>query len=136
MTPPRSTKQRSAVRSVLAATHEFRSAQDFHTELLKRGETISLATVYRTLAMLHENEEIDQLVNDDGEARYRRCSGGHHHHLVCRNCGRAVEIEGPAPEEWAARVAAAHGYSEISHTIELSGLCPDCTRSRSFDDVG
>ena len=127
MNQPRSTKQRSAVRDVLAATHEFRSAQDLHTELRQRGETISLATVYRTLAMLHENQEIDQLVNDDGEARYRRCSGGHHHHLVCRSCGRTVEIEGPAPEEWATRVAMVHGFREISHTIELSGLCPDCS---------
>lgn len=128
MSQPRSTRQRSAVRDVLEATHEFRSAQDLHTELRQRGDTISLATVYRTLAMLHENQEIDQLVNDDGEARYRRCSGGHHHHLICRSCGQTVEIEGPAPEGWAERVGEAHGYTRILHTIELSGLCPACTQ--------
>lgn len=126
MNQTRSTKQRSAVRDALANTDEFRSAQDLHTDLHERGQTISLATVYRTLTMLHENQEIDQLVGDDGEARYRRCSVGHHHHLVCRSCGRTVEIEGPAPEEWATRVATVHGFSEITHTIELSGLCPAC----------
>jgi len=129
MNQPRTTRQRSAVREALAATHEFRSAQELHAELLHRDETISLATVYRTLAMLHEKGEIDQLVRDDGEARYRRCSVGHHHHLVCRSCGRTVEIEGPAPEEWATRVAEVHGFSQITHTIELSGLCSICATS-------
>jgi Fur family ferric uptake transcriptional regulator len=129
MSHSRTTRQRSAVREVLAESHEFRSAQDLHAELLNREETISLATVYRTLSMLHEKTEIDQLVTEDGEARYRRCSGGHHHHLVCRSCGRTVEIEEPAPEEWAARVADLHGFSEIAHTIELSGLCPSCAGS-------
>ena len=48
---------------------------------------------------------------------------GHHHHLVCRECGRSVEVEGPEVEQWAERVAAAAGYTDISHTVELFGLC-------------
>ena len=62
-----------------------------------------------------------------GEAVYRRCAtDAHHHHLVCRRCGATVEIEGPAVESWAQRMAEAHGFSELSHTAEIFGLCRDC----------
>ena len=50
----------------------------------------------------------------------------HHHHLVCRKCGTAVEVSGLAAETWAAEVAAAHGFSDVSHTFELFGTCADC----------
>ena len=63
----------------------------------------------------------------DGETRYRRCSGSHHHHLVCRECGRTVEVEGPTVERWATSVASEHGYADVSHTLEIFGLCPRCS---------
>lgn len=122
----RSTKQRNAVRRALAGATDFRSAQELHADIQHSGETVGLATVYRTLTMLSESSEIDHLVGDDGELRYRSCSDGHHHHLVCRECGRTVEVEGQYVEEWAARTAADHGFTTITHTIELAGTCPGC----------
>ena len=63
---------------------------------------------------------------DDGEAVYRACrTGDHHHHLVCRVCGRTLEIEGPAVERWTESVAAAHGFRDVTHTVEIFGTCPD-----------
>ncbi|MGC1208829.1 MAG: transcriptional repressor, partial [Ornithinimicrobium sp.] len=50
---------------------------------------------------------------------------GHHHHLVCRVCGRTVEIEGPAVETWAERVAAEHAFVDVAHTLEIFGTCSD-----------
>ena len=70
------------------------------------------------------------LRNADGESAYRRCARReHHHHLVCRDCGRTVEIDGPTVEEWAAKVGAAQGYADIEHTVELFGTCADCQRT-------
>ena len=67
-----------------------------------------------------------------GESVYRRCAtDDHHHHLVCRQCGKAVEIAGPAVETWAQRVAAEHGFTDLSHTVEIFGLCRDCGATRS-----
>ena len=67
-----------------------------------------------------------------GEHLYRRCSEGHHHHLVCRVCGRTVEVAGPAVESWADRVAAQHGYADVSHTLEIFGTCPTCAALTSL----
>lgn len=126
-TPPvRQTRQRTAVKALLDDLDEFRSAQQLHDLLREHGESIGLTTVYRSLQALADAGEVDQLVNDDGETAYRRCSDHHHHHLVCRSCGTTVEIAGPAVESWADRVAAENGFTDVSHTFEIFGLCSNC----------
>lgn len=123
----RATRQRAAIIALLDTVEEFRSAQEFHDELRRRGENIGLTTVYRTLQSLAAADLVDMVRTDTGESVYRRCAGPHHHHhLVCRECGAAVEVSGRDVEAWAADVAAAHGYSDVSHTIELFGTCADC----------
>ena len=94
----RNTRQRSAVSALLAEVEGFHSAQELHAMLRERGERVGLTTVYRTLQGLADAGEIDVMRPPGGEHLYRRCSQGHHHHLVCRACGRTVEVEGPAVE--------------------------------------
>ncbi|BDX31421.1 transcriptional repressor [Mycobacterium antarcticum] len=122
----RSTRQRTAISALLENVDEFRSAQELHDELRRRGEGIGLTTVYRTLQAMASAGLLDTLRTDTGESVYRRCSQHHHHHLVCRACGSTVEVEGGAAEAWAAEVAAQHGFSDVSHTIEIFGVCGDC----------
>lgn len=122
----RPTKQRLAVTEMLTTCEGFHSAQEIHELLGKRGETVGLATVYRTLQKLAETGEIDMMRTEDGEAIYRRCSDSHHHHLVCRTCGRTVEVEGPAVERWTGAIATEHGFADVSHTLEIFGTCPGC----------
>jgi Fur family ferric uptake transcriptional regulator len=128
MTSPgvRSTRQRAAISALLESLDDFRSAQELHDELRLRGENIGLTTVYRTLQAMADAGLVDTLRADTGESVYRRCSDHHHHHLVCRDCGRAVEIADRKVETWAAEVAAEHGFSDVSHTIEVFGTCGDC----------
>src|ERR1700712_1208229 len=115
-TAVRSTKQRAAISTLLEDVDEFRSAQELHDELRRRGEGIGLTTVYRTLQSMASAGLLDTLRTDTGEAVYRRCSQHHHHHLVCRTCGSTVEVEGGEAEAWASEVAAEHGFSDVSHT--------------------
>ncbi len=127
----RATRQRAAISALLENLDEFRSAQEIHDELRRRGEGIGLTTVYRTLQSLAANELVDTLRTDTGESVYRRCSEHHHHHLVCRACGSTVEIQGGDVEAWAAEVARDHGFAEVSHTIEIFGICGDCVAKSS-----
>jgi Fur family transcriptional regulator, ferric uptake regulator len=125
----RNTRQRTAVSSLLAEVEGFHSAQDLHAMLRDRGERVGLTTVYRTLQGLADSGEIDVMRPPGGEHLYRRCSSGHHHHLVCRSCGSTVEVEGPAVESWADRVAAQHGFVDVSHTLEIFGTCTNCANA-------
>ncbi len=122
----RPTRQRRAVMAALARSEVFRSAQDIHAALRGDGEAIGLTTVYRTLQALADADEVDVLRTPEGESVYRQCSTGHHHHLVCRECGTAVEIAGPAVEQWARQTAREHGFAEIEHTLEIFGTCTAC----------
>jgi Fur family ferric uptake transcriptional regulator len=124
--PLRPTRQRRAVVDALESFDDFRSAQEIHELLGERGETVGLATVYRTLQRLAEAGEVDLLRTEDGEAIYRRCSDTHHHHLVCRSCGRTVEVEGPAVERWTRAIAAEHGFADVAHSLEIFGTCAGC----------
>ncbi len=134
MTPPvhkRNTRQREAVRAALGADDGFVSAQRLHATLRESGSPIGLATVYRALADLTEAGEADSLQSPDGENLYRACTPGqHHHHLICRACGRTVEIEADAVERWAQSVAADHGFSQPNHVVDVFGLCADCSPPR------
>ncbi|MFF3176847.1 Fur family transcriptional regulator [Streptomyces sp. NPDC057900] len=127
----RSTRQRTAVAAALDEVDEFRSAQELHDVLKHRGDSVGLTTVYRTLQSLADAGEVDVLRTTDGESVYRRCStGDHHHHLVCRVCGKAVEVEGPAVEQWAETIAAQHGYVNVAHTVEVFGTCAECASAQ------
>ena len=122
----RNTRQRAAVGELLERTSEFRTASQIHDDLRHAGEDIGLTTVYRTLQLMVEAEQLDAIRTDDGETAYRRCSSGHHHHLVCRSCGRTVEVSGPAVERWASAVADEHGFRDVSHDLEIFGTCGSC----------
>ncbi|MDO4254190.1 MAG: transcriptional repressor [Kocuria sp.] len=126
-TEVRNTKQRQAVRAALRAQTDFVTTQQLHGRLQDDGQKVSLATTYRVLQSMAESGEVDTLRNDDGEAIYRRCvATHHHHHLVCRNCGATVELEAPTVEAWAEQTASAYGYTDLAHTVEIVGLCPQC----------
>jgi Fur family ferric uptake transcriptional regulator len=127
--PRRTTKQREAVRAALASSGEFVSAQGLHQSMRQSGSTVGLATVYRALATLAEDGEADAL-QSGGEALYRACSPSHHHHLICRRCGRTVELEAAAVERWAGQVAAEHGFVEPEHVVDIFGLCAACAAAR------
>ena len=122
----RSTRQRAAISSLLEKLDDFRSDQDLHDELRRRGENIGLTTVYRTLQSMAAAGVVDTLRTDTGESVYRRCSDDHHHHLVCRGCGSTIEVGDHEVESWATEVATKHGFSDINHTIEISGICANC----------
>jgi Fur family ferric uptake transcriptional regulator len=122
----RNTRQRSAVVAVFDSLEGFHSAQEVHARMRAAGDSIGLSTVYRAVQALVDDGELDSIRTDNGEAIYRRCSTTHHHHLVCRSCGRTVEVEGPTVERWADRVAGEHGFVDVRHTLEIFGTCASC----------
>jgi Fur family transcriptional regulator, ferric uptake regulator len=126
-TRARGTRQAQALAAALDGLAGFASAQEIHAELRRKGEHVGLATVYRHLQALSEQGTVDAIRDASGETLYRQCGTRmHHHHLTCRSCGRSVEVEGRAVEQWAERVAEQAGFTDVDHTVELFGLCPEC----------
>jgi Fur family ferric uptake transcriptional regulator len=107
---------------------QIRTAPHVHSDLRGSGARVGLTTVYRTLQLLVEAGEVDTMRLPPGEQLFRRCGRSHHHHLVCRQCATTVEVEGPAVERWAEKLAIVHGFTDVSHTVEIFGTCPACAR--------
>ncbi len=126
MATQRLTKQRKAITKALASQENFRSAQEIHALLTANGETIGLSTVYRNLTEMFEARDVDMIIGSDGESQYRLCSDIHHHHLTCKLCGLAIEITAEALEVWAKQVGIDNGFTDITHTLEITGICRTC----------
>ena len=127
----RNTAQRQAISKRLEELSVFVSAQRRHEELARGGTKIGLATVYRTLQTLASDGTVDTL-RTDSEILYRYCgTDSHHHHLVCRLCGKTVEVAGSQIEAWANQIASEAGFVDVEHTVELMGTCASCAANRS-----
>ena len=122
----RSTRQRATVLAELLAEPDDVTAQQLHERLRARGERLGLATVYRTLGLLADEGLVDVLSHRPGELCYRRCAAGHHHHLVCSECHRVVELVECELGAWLDRVAGEHGFVATGHRLEVAGLCAAC----------
>ncbi|ADG75330.1 ferric uptake regulator, Fur family [Cellulomonas flavigena DSM 20109] len=124
----RVTRQRVAITELLEDVDEFRSAQQIHQMLQERGQEIGLATVYRTLNAMVEQGQLEVILQPTGEHTYLRCEprSEHHHHLVCRTCGRTVDVAAPELEQLVEALAASHDFSDVQHSIEFLGTCRDC----------
>jgi Fe2+ or Zn2+ uptake regulation protein len=128
--PHRQTRHRAEIGALLRETTEFLSAQRIYLLLRERGIPIGLTTVYRILQGFAEDGVADTARTATGEQVYRHCSPSHHHHLMCRSCARAVEIEGPVIETWAAAVAKDHGFRDVNHSLEIFGTCRHCAADK------
>lgn len=121
----RVTAQRLEVLEALDGAAGDTSAQSLHERLRDGGSTVGVATVYRTLASLAEAGVIDAMQHG-AHVHYRLCAPGHHHHLTCVACHAVIEIRDCDIDDWVSRQATRHGFTEVTHTMELAGTCGDC----------
>jgi Fur family ferric uptake transcriptional regulator len=122
----RPTRGRLAVLEELSREPDDATAQALHRRLSRRRKRVGLATIYRALNDLTEAGVIDALPHGGAETCYRLCGGGHHHHLVCSQCHRVVELTNCRLGPWLGRAGAAEGFLVTGHTLEAAGICASC----------
>ncbi|MGB0873348.1 MAG: Fur family transcriptional regulator [Solirubrobacterales bacterium] len=118
----RRTEQRASIVQALQRSDRAMTAQELHENL----DSVGLATVYRNLGRLAEDGEIDAIRRPNGDMAYRACESGHHHHLVCRDCDKVVELHDCSLDEWSKKLADKHGFVGVEHQAELLGTCEKC----------
>jgi Fur family transcriptional regulator, ferric uptake regulator len=131
--PPQSLRRRStakqrAVLEVLQEQQNFRSAQQLYLDIHRHRQLrIGLTSVYRILRTLADDRIAETQRAEDGEILYRlRTEAGHRHYLVCRQCGRAVGFNPVGFEEHTRRLSCQYRYTEVTHHVDLYGICPRC----------
>ena len=128
----RATPARCRIVALLLDTHEHYTPEEMLEELRRRGEPMSIATLYQNLAKLSEAGVIGRFVGPDGVSRYDAVTDPHHH-LVCEVCGRMVDVRAAGPleaiqpeaifEEDAAELAR---WRVKAKKVEFTGVCPAC----------
>ncbi|MGY4711301.1 Fur family transcriptional regulator [Mycolicibacterium sp. CBM1] len=133
----RSTAKQRAVLDVLGTSDNFRSAQELFVQLrYHRPVRIGLTSVYRILRTLADDRIAETQRAEDGETLYRlRTEPGHRHYLVCRKCGRAVGFIPIAIEEQTAGLSQQHGFSDVTHYLDVYGTCPQCLRAAAAGET-
>ncbi|MDY6874173.1 MAG: Fur family transcriptional regulator [Chloroflexota bacterium] len=123
----RLTHPRIVVMSILNEAQVPLSPQSIHQRAVVGGEDIGLVSVYRTLDLLAQLALVRRVHGRDDCHGYVLASPGHHHHLVCRECERAIEFTGGDDlSTLLQRIQRQTGFEVDDHLLQLYGLCPDC----------
>jgi Fe2+ or Zn2+ uptake regulation protein len=121
----RITGPRREILAALAADHGPFTIEQIHKRLKKHS--CNLVTVYRNLPVLEELDLVRRCDFGDGTCRYELNAEEHHHHIVCRFCAKVETLDlcvATALEQLAKRM----GYSNVTHSMELFGICPKCRK--------
>jgi len=129
----RNSTRRDKIYQVLTEKRSFLSSQEIHKVLIRQGISIGIATVYRQLESLVQQGRADTIISPKGERLYSNCSQAetHHHHIICRICGAAEELDIPEVEKLSKIFAQHHKYTDVSHSLELFGVCFSCASIQS-----
>ncbi len=110
------------------STLRHMSAEDVYKALLKAGEEIGLATVYRVLTQFEAAGLVERHNFEGGQAVFELSEGEHHDHLLCIKCGRVDEFMDETIEKQQHDIAQKFGYHITDHCLYIYGICPDCQR--------
>lgn len=125
----RKTPGRLAVLAILESTHDVISIQDIYDALKKKmkGKRPDWATIFRTVTHFEDAGIIDSCELGDGVKRYelKHDEHGHHHHIICTECGRVDHLD-LCTQDVLHAIAADSGFSDIHHKLEFQGKCPRC----------
>lgn len=124
----RMTAQRRLILEALEASEGHPDAETLHDLVKARDATISLATVYRTLAVLKEMGLVEEHRLGESHGHYEAIRGRPHYHFSCLNCGEVIEFDAPELEEVVHRLIRQKGVRVVAARLNLSGYCLHCQK--------
>jgi len=125
----RLTPQRKAVLKVLASSHDHPRIDTIYEQVKRDFPMTSLATIYKTVTMLKEIGEVNELYFGDDCSRYDALDTRAHPHLVCIRCKKVLDVDLPTQTKLEDGIGKAYGYKVLSQRMDFFGLCPDCQKA-------
>jgi Fur family ferric uptake transcriptional regulator len=122
----RVTPQRELVLDSVCECGPHCSFEEVYERVQKRSSTVAQSTVYRALDFLQEVGLITGSYVDDTQVYEIAVGHPRHHHLLCTECGRNVEISGEAAADFLASIKALTGFQVEEQHLILRGVCKDC----------
>jgi len=122
----RLTRQRQLIMEVLQDSQEHLDADMLHTKAKARDPNISLATVYRTLAVLKEMGLVEEHSLGEDHAHFEAVQGEPHYHFTCLACGQVIEFDAPQVMELVDKLSRREKLEITDVHLFISGYCAQC----------
>jgi len=131
----RVTAQRQTVLEVVESSAEHLDAEAIYQRARRRDPHISLATVYRTLAVLKDMGLIEQsyLARDHAREHYEPVGSPEHYHFTCLGCRKVIEFQSPHIRRMTTELRRELGVQVGHACVCLEGYCQDCARKREAE---
>lgn len=126
------TPERQAILNCIFETEKHFEAEELFMDLRQRDKRVSKATIYRTLALLVKGGLLREVIFGEKHAHYEHVHDHEHHdHLVCSECGKIIEFTEEKIERLQDEVCRRHKFKALTHRLQITGLCSDCTNAES-----
>ena len=127
----RLTPQRVMILSAIEDSDHHVSAEEIYAPVAAKYPHVNISTVYRTLELLKRLGMVYEINLGEGRIRYHSEGSGHHHHLICQNCGAVIDIEESTLAFLRDTLLLDYNFrAELRH-VAIFGLCEDCRRKSS-----
>lgn len=121
------TRPREEIAAVLQREKRFLTAAEIHSRLKRARARVALSTVYRTIEYLRAKGDLTERIDESGETSYMLCEPSrHHHHAICKKCGRVEDVDCDAVERFSRSLRSLHGFTLDDHAMEFVGRCRSC----------
>jgi Fur family ferric uptake transcriptional regulator len=124
----RMTPQRMMIVAAIEESTDHISAEDVYSQVIKKYPNVNISTVYRTLELLEEMGLVTKTDLGGGRVRYHPAEKGHHHHLVCRECGKIIDLKEDAMNGLKESLAKDYQFIADLRHLGIWGRCLQCSR--------
>ena len=124
----RLTPQRMMVLDAIENSEHHISAEEIYAQVITKYPHLNISTVYRTLELLHRLGLVTETDLGGGRVRYHPADKGHHHHLVCQECGRVIDLDESVMDNLKKVLKKDYDFTPDIRHLALFGICADCNR--------
>jgi len=127
----RLTPQRLMILSAMESSHDHISAEEIYAQVAAKYPNVNISTVYRTLELLKKLGLVYEIDLGEGRIRYHAEASGHHHHLVCQDCGKVIDIDESTLSSLKDILLRDYKFQAELRHVGIFGLCENCRRKQS-----
>jgi len=124
----RLTPQRIMILSAIENSNNHISAEEIYAQIVAKYPNVNISTVYRTLALLKRLGLVTETDLGEGRVRYHPAEKGHHHHLVCRECGAIIDLDESLLAPLKSALLQEYKFVADLRHLAILGRCVNCSK--------
>ena len=124
----RLTPQRIMVLSAIEDSDDHISAEEIYVQIVAKYPQVNISTVYRTLELLKRLGLVTETDLGGGRVRYHSAEKGHHHHLVCQECGAIIDLDESVMSSLKDTLLREYKFIADLRHLAIFGRCVDCSK--------